>query len=238
MKSQEEKLESQKDFATRAFHVALGAPVVAGRMVREYSSKLADYSGKWTDEASNRIDESAAEGEKIASRMRDASVVEGLQSRVDLEKIQDRVERLRDQLEGALETWRDSFAAEGPADDAPKPEANKPAAKSTAKPAVAKKAPAKKAPTKKAPAKRLRRRKLRPPKLRPPKLRPPKLPQRQLRSRPLRPRSSRSHPRTSDRGGRAHRLRLSARRADWSVGHDRLEAFGVLDPAPDHRLRR
>ncbi len=138
-------LKAQREFATKAFYAAVGAPVITGRMLRDYGTKVVEFSNKWADEAQSQYDEFADEGKKVTTKLRDRNMVEELQSRMDLEKVQDRVEQLRDQLEGALSSWRESFTPE---------EAKKePAAKEPAKTTAAKKAPAKKAPAKKAPAK-------------------------------------------------------------------------------------
>jgi hypothetical protein len=146
-------LKTQKDLATKALYAAVAAPVVAGRRLKEYGTKVVEYSGKWADEAQTQFAELASEGEKMTANLRDRNVVEELQSRVDLEKVQDRVEHLRDQLEGALSSWRESFTPEEPAKKAPatttaaakKPAAKKAPAKTTA---AAKKPAAKKAPAK------------------------------------------------------------------------------------------
>lgn len=151
--------KSQKELAEKAFYAAVGAPVVATRKARDYSSKFADYSTKIADQAQIQYDELVTEGEKVTKQIRNRNVVEEFQNRVDLEKVQDRVEKLRDQLEGALASWRDSFAAEqeGAKPAAKKAPANKPASKTTAKKTPAKKpaakTTAKKAPTKKPAAK-------------------------------------------------------------------------------------
>lgn len=149
--------ETQKDLATKVVYVAIGAPVVATRAVREYGTKIAGG-------AQAQFAEFADEGEKTAKKLQGGNVVEELQSRVDLEKVQDRVEKLRDQLEGALQSWRESFTptdTKAPArkvtvEGADETKATKPAAakttatkitttKTTAatKTAAAKKAPAK-----------------------------------------------------------------------------------------------
>ena len=97
--------------------------------------------------------EAAAEGEKFAKQVSDRKVIEEFQSKVDLDKVQERVEHFRDQLESTLQSWRDTGAQ-----DAKKATPKAPAKKATAKKATAKKAatkaPAKKAPAKKAPAKK------------------------------------------------------------------------------------
>ncbi len=145
-------LKAQKEFATKAFHAAVGAPVIAGRRLREYGGKVAEFSGKWADEAQSQYEEFAAEGEKVTTKLRDRNMVEELQSRVDLEKVQDRVEKLRDQLEGALASWRESFTPEEQAKKA-EPEKKAPAKTTAAKKPAAKKAAAKKPAAKKPAAK-------------------------------------------------------------------------------------
>ena len=153
-------LTAPREFATKTVYAAIGAPVVATRAMKEYRTKVADYSGKLVDKAEKRFDSFAGEGEKVAKRLQDRQVVEEIQSRVDLEKVQDRVEKLRDQLEGALQSWRESFSPaehKTPATKVPvesqtaaKPAAKKtttrkPAArKSTAKTPAAKKTTARK----------------------------------------------------------------------------------------------
>jgi polyhydroxyalkanoate synthesis regulator phasin len=153
--------KTQKEFAAKAFYAAVGAPVVYGRKVKEYGEKLVEYGDKMTDQAQSAFDDFAKEGEKVTKQFRDGNVVEEFQSRVDLDKVQDRVEKLRDQLETALQNWRESFTPGDkpeviPVEAAPKkaPVAKKAPAKKA--PAATKKAPAKKAPTatKKAPAKK------------------------------------------------------------------------------------
>lgn len=154
--------KSQTELAKKAMYAGIGAPVVAGRMVKDYTEKLAEKSAKLGKAAQSRFEEFSTEGEKVTKQLRDTDVVEEIQSRVDFDKVQGRVEKMRDQLEGALESWRDSFApAAKPVAVKPaakrvpvtRAAAKKPAAKATAKPA-AKKAPATKAVAKKAPAKK------------------------------------------------------------------------------------
>lgn len=158
-------LKSQKELARKAFYASIGAPVVAGRMAKDYADKLTARGTEFGESAQKRFQEFSKEGEKVTKQLRDTDVVEEIQSRVDFEKVQDRVEKMRDQLEGALDSWRESFtpaaqpvAVKAPAKPAAKkapaskPAAKKPATKAATK-APAKKATAKKAPAKKAPAK-------------------------------------------------------------------------------------
>ncbi len=168
--------ETQKELATKAFYAAVGAPVVYTRKVKDYAEKAVKLGDKLQDQAVHAFDEWADEGEKVTKQFQDRKVVEEIRSQVDLEKVQDRVEKLRDQLEHALTSWRDSFtpgqapaakpvakapAAKAPAKKAPATKApakkataakKAPATKATAKKAPAKRAPAKKAPAKKTPA--------------------------------------------------------------------------------------
>jgi hypothetical protein len=149
--------ETQKEFATKAFYAAVGAPVVYTRKVKDYAEKAVELSDKLQDQAVHAFDEWADEGEKVTKQFQDRKVVEEIRSQVDLEKVQDRVEKLRDQLEHALTSWRDNFTPdEAPVKTAPAkaPAKKAPAAKAPAKKAPAKKAPAKKAPVAKAPAKK------------------------------------------------------------------------------------
>ena len=143
--------EKQKELAVKAFYAAVGAPVVYTRKAKEYAGKFGEYGDKLQDQAQHAFDEWADEGEKVAKQFQDRKVVEEIRSQVDLDKVQDRVEKLRDQLEHALTNWRESFTpGEAPAKKAPAAKA--PVKKAPAKPAA--KAPAKKAPAAKAPAKK------------------------------------------------------------------------------------
>ena len=160
--------KEQMEIATKAMYATVGAPVVGARMAKDFGEKLTERYNKLAETAEKQFDTFADEGEKFTKKLQSGDVVEEIQSRVDLEKVQDRVEKLRDQLEGALHSWRESFTPAEPraatkvpveavkkttAKAAPKTTAKKaPAKKAPAKTTAAKKAPAKKAPAKKAPA--------------------------------------------------------------------------------------
>jgi len=154
----------------KAFYAAVGAPMVTmkrtGDALKELSDKLTDRVGelsdKFTGDARKEFDLWADEGEKLVSKVSEQKVVEDLSARVDLDEIQERVGKLRDQLEDILSSWRESFA---PGDEVEKPvvkvekkpAAKKPAAKTAAakKPAAKKTtAAAKKPAAKTAPAKK------------------------------------------------------------------------------------
>ncbi len=149
--------EEQFALAKKAMYATIGAPVVATQKVKDYRGKVAERYGKLADNAEKQFDAFAAEGEKFAKKLQSGDVVEEIQSRVDLEKVQDRVEKLRDQLEGALHSWRESFAPAEPKTPAKKVPVEKTTAKKAPAKTTAKKAPAKttakKAPAKTTPAK-------------------------------------------------------------------------------------
>jgi hypothetical protein len=94
--------KSLKEGAGKAAHAVVGAPVVVAR-------RLSSYGGKVGEGLREEIDAYIAEGERLVQRLRERDVVEDIKERVDLEHLQDRVERLRDQLEEVLANWRESF---------------------------------------------------------------------------------------------------------------------------------
>lgn len=138
--------------AKKAAYAAIGAPAVARK-------RIAANSDKWRKGVQKEFDTWVAAGERLTGEMRDGKMVEDLKDKVDLDQLQDRVERLRDQLEDVLAGWRASFmpeksdaAAKKPAAKAPvtkKPAAKKPAVKKPAAKAPAAKKPAAKAPARK-----------------------------------------------------------------------------------------
>ena len=134
-------LKASKDVAKKTAFVAVGAPVVVARKVKDFGTKM-------VTDAQTQFDAYEKEGKKLTKQIKDRNVVEELEHRINIDKVQDRVEQLRDQLESTLNNWRESFipAAEESAKKtaAAKPAAKKaPATKATAKKASAKKAPAK-----------------------------------------------------------------------------------------------
>ncbi len=137
-------LKTPKKVAKKTAYAAVGAPVVVARKVKDFGTKV-------MGDAQDQIDEYAAEGEKVTKQLKDRNVVEELEHRMNIDKVQDRVEQLRDQLETTLNNWRESFAPEAemaPAKPAAKTAAKKPAAKKPATKTAAKKPAAKKPATK------------------------------------------------------------------------------------------
>ncbi len=147
-----------KDVATKAMYAAVGAPLVAKR-------RLAELGERVVEGARSEYESWSKAGEKAGNRIRKSDMVEELSSRLDLDQIQGRVDRLRDQLDDALTNWRESFrpetgtpatkpdsAAKVTKPAARKPAARKPAAKKPAAKATTAKKPAPKKTTAKKPA--------------------------------------------------------------------------------------
>jgi polyhydroxyalkanoate synthesis regulator phasin len=135
-------LKTPKEVVRKSAFVAVGAPVVVARKVKDFSNKM-------MADAQTQIDEYATEGEKVTKQLKDRNVVEELEHRMNIDKVQDRVEKLRDQLENTLNNWRESFSPES------EKKTEEPEKAPAAKKAPAKKAPAaKKTTAKKAPAKK------------------------------------------------------------------------------------
>ncbi|CAN5812440.1 hypothetical protein BH18ACT6_BH18ACT6_07040 [soil metagenome] len=161
--------------APKALYAAVGAPVVGarkvGEQVEEIRTRLGKEASSFSKTAAKRFNTWATEGEKLLGKLTDAKVVDDIASRVDFDQVSTQVNKLRDQLEDLLATWRTSFRPEklptvkvkASTDGvkfetipAKKPAARKPAAKKTTRKTVAKKAPAAKTTitVKKAPAKK------------------------------------------------------------------------------------
>lgn len=122
---------------TDAFYATIGAPVIAGR-------KISEYGGKAATALMEGVEASAAEGREVAEKYGDGNVVEELNTRFEVDE---RVGKLRDQVEGVVERWREGFLADKK-EESKKTTAKKPAAKKTAaKKPAAKKTTAKKTST-------------------------------------------------------------------------------------------
>lgn len=150
--------------AKKVLYAAVGAPVVGYRLAGE---RVADLRARFNKEADSmsktankRVNLWATEGEKMVNKLSDAKMVDEFASRVDFDQVSTQVNKLRDQLEDLLATWRSSFRPEKL--PTVKVEASTegvkfetiPAKKATAKKtsSTAKKAPAKKATAAKASA--------------------------------------------------------------------------------------
>ena len=86
---------------------------------RKASERVADLRTRFTKEADSmtktankRMSLWATEGEKMVNKLSDAKVVDDIASRVDFDQVSTQVNKLRDQLEDLLATWRSSFRPE------------------------------------------------------------------------------------------------------------------------------
>jgi hypothetical protein len=102
--------------AKKALYAAVGAPVVGYQMASEIVSEMRSRLNKEADSlgktAQTRMNKWAAEGEKVWNRLSDTKVVDEFASRVDFDQVSTQVNKLRDQLEDLLATWRSSFRPE------------------------------------------------------------------------------------------------------------------------------
>ena len=143
--------------AKKYIYAAVGAPVVVAKStqerVEEIRDKIEENFKSFGNDAQKRIDTWATEGETTVGRLTDTKSIDDLTTRVDFDQVQEQVNKLRDQLEDLVATWRSNFrpATEAPAKVEEKPVAQAPAAKPAAKKPAAK-APAAKKPAAKKPA--------------------------------------------------------------------------------------
>ena len=107
-------LDDKRAMATKAFYAAIGAPVVAVRLLSEYSDKMMEAGNKLTGAAKSQFETLAEEGEKFASELRSSDMADDIQEFVSVDQIQDTVGKLREQLESALTSWRETFNPDGP----------------------------------------------------------------------------------------------------------------------------
>lgn len=100
----------------KMLYAAVGAPVVgykkAEERVSDLRSKLNDEANSLGKTAEKRLTEWASEGQKLINKLSDAKVVDEVTSRVDFDQVSTQVNKLRDQLEDLLATWRSSFRPE------------------------------------------------------------------------------------------------------------------------------
>ncbi len=143
-------------------YAAVGAPVSVAKTtqtrVEEIRGKIEENMKALGTDAQKRIDDWATAGESAVGRITDTKTIDELTTRVDFDQVQTQVNKLRDQLEDLVATWRSNFrpATEAaarpetqtePKPAAKKPTAKKPAAKKSAATTAAAKKPAAKKPT-------------------------------------------------------------------------------------------
>jgi hypothetical protein len=158
-------------------YAAVGAQVAVVRSAQakleELKSMLDENTSSASSDMKSRIDTWAGEGEQFLGKVTDAKTLDDLTSKVDFDQVQTQVNKLRDQLEDIVGTWRANFRPESkPAEKvvvsatavapkaaakpttASKPAAKKPAAKATAAKTTASKPAAKKPAARKPAAKK------------------------------------------------------------------------------------
>ena len=158
--------------AKKYLYAAIGAQVAAAKSAQAKVDEFVGALNKRTTDASTdlaqRIDVWAGEGEAFIDKMTDTKAIDDIASKVDFDQVQTQVNKLRDQLEDLVSTWRTNFRPEGaPAEkvdvtevEAPaagtkaQTAAKKPAAKSTTAKSGAKNTATKKAPASKPAAKK------------------------------------------------------------------------------------
>ncbi len=151
-------METQKENATKTFYAVIGAPMVAGRKIKDFGTELFLSTSVDDLEAAGREVTGSIKESKVVEQIQELNVVEQIQEKVDVDQFQEKVEVLREQLETTLHNWREQFtpgvAAPTPVKvpvekaapkktatkkTAPKKTAPKAAAKKTAPKATAKK---------------------------------------------------------------------------------------------------
>lgn len=102
---------------------AVGAPFAARRAVRERMRatglRLRSTVVGVAEETERRIEALAEEGERVVSTVSGTAPIDELTTRVDFERIEDRVSRARRQLEDVVAAWRES--GRRPGEPAPEP---------------------------------------------------------------------------------------------------------------------
>jgi gas vesicle protein len=121
-----ERVDDFSDSSKKAAFAVMGAPVVAGR-------RIADYAGKVGKGLQKELDAWITEGERLSGELREGKVVTEIKERVDIDQLQGRVEKLKDQLEDVLTNWRETFKP-GEAEVEAEQPAAKPATKKKAAP--------------------------------------------------------------------------------------------------------
>lgn len=154
-------MTAPKETVTKTFYAVIGAPMIAGRKVKEFGTELFIATSIDDLEAAGREVTGSIKESKVVEQIQDgveqiqeSKVVEQIQEKVDVDQFQEKVDVLREQLETALHNWREQFTPgvaspktvkEPVKKTAPKATTTKPAAKKSAPKATTRKAAPKKA---------------------------------------------------------------------------------------------
>jgi hypothetical protein len=138
-------------------YAAVGAQVAVAKSAQTkletLVSKVNENATSASSDLQRRIDTWAGEGEQFLGKVTDAKAIDELTSRVDFDQMQTQVNKLRDQLEDIVSTWRANFRPETksapekvtvttPAAEVPKATAAKTVTKTTTTRTTAAKKPA------------------------------------------------------------------------------------------------
>lgn len=97
-------------------YAAVGAQVAVAKAAQakleDLMAKLNESATSASSEAKSRINTWAGEGEQFLGKVGDTKAIDELTSKVDFDQMQTQVNKLRDQLEDIVSTWRANFRPE------------------------------------------------------------------------------------------------------------------------------
>ena len=101
-----------KKYLYAAVGVQVAAAKAAQSKLDELMSKVTDNASSASTDLKGRIDTWAGEGEQFLGKVTDTKAIDELTSKVDFDQVQTQVNKLRDQLEDIMSTWRSNFRPE------------------------------------------------------------------------------------------------------------------------------
>lgn len=101
-----------KKYLYAAVGVQVAAAKAAQSKLDELMSKVTDNANTASTDLKGRIEEWAGEGEQFLGKVTDSKAIDELTSKVDFDQVQTQVNKLRDQLEDIMSTWRSNFRPE------------------------------------------------------------------------------------------------------------------------------
>lgn len=101
-----------KKYLYAAVGVQVAAAKAAQTKLEELMSKVSDNATSASTDLKGRIETWAGEGEKFLGKVTDTKAIDELTSKVDFDQVQTQVNKLRDQLEDIVSTWRSNFRPE------------------------------------------------------------------------------------------------------------------------------
>ncbi|HSJ26994.1 MAG TPA: hypothetical protein VLB67_02220 [Acidimicrobiia bacterium] len=98
-------------------YAAVGAQVAVAKSaqarIEDLMAKLNENASSASSDFKTRVDTWAGEGEQFLGKVTDTKAIDELTARVDFDQVQTQVNKLRDQLEDIVSTWRANFRPEG-----------------------------------------------------------------------------------------------------------------------------